>query len=162
MDEYMLGAKELRKVERISLQMFPTDLTPTEWIPKSWCSNREIPGYNLCLNSGKKIVRNLMIEAVWAFLQQWAVNVNMDCDLFRDTGSWLFNIHEMQPCTLSSPKHKMIKWRRNLSNLYLTLLESLSSIVHSLRVGNIHCILRIFISVLLVPVNQPPPNSWPG
>lgn len=30
MDEYMLGAKELNVVERVSLQMFPTDLTLTE------------------------------------------------------------------------------------------------------------------------------------
>ena len=48
----------------------------------------------------KKVVQNFMIEAVWAFLQQWAINVNMNCDLFRGTGSCLFNIHKMQPCML--------------------------------------------------------------
>ena len=107
----------------------------------------------------QKVVQNLMIEAVWAFLQQWAIN--MDCDLFRSTGNWLLNIHEMHPCTLWWPKHKIINWHRNL-NLYLTPLESLSSIVHLLRVTNIHCISRIFINELLVTVNQPPPNSWSG
>ena len=83
----MLGAKELNVVERVSLQMFPTDLTLTVNSKELVQQPRNPWLQSLFKLLEQKVGQNLIIEAFWAFLQQWAINVNMDCDLFRDTGS---------------------------------------------------------------------------